>query len=44
MYFDKLRSYFHPPALAGWRLYVTNATKERLSLTEAVSAHAVKGF
>jgi transposase len=25
--------------LAGWRLYVTNATQERLSLTEAVSAY-----
>jgi transposase len=25
--------------LAGWRLYVTNAKKERLSLTEAVSAY-----
>ena len=25
--------------LAGWRLYVTNANKERLSLTEAVSAY-----
>jgi transposase len=25
--------------LAGWRLYVTNATSERLSLTEAVEAY-----
>ena len=25
--------------VAGWRLYVTNATKERLSLTEAVEAY-----